>query len=104
MSKTIVQQIAVMQAFANGKLIEFGNIDMNPESYIDINKPTWDWSHYDYRVKKHPPKERTDIPLFVGYMKKQKRNEVTVNTTLFDNLDSNKNYLIKVYETKQKQA
>ena len=71
MSKTIVQQIAVMQAFANGKQIEFGNADMNPESYTDIKKPTWDWYHYDYRVKKTPPQERTDIPLFVGYMKKQ---------------------------------
>ena len=102
MGKTLVQQIAIMQAFANGKPIEFGNKDMNPDSYMEIDDPTWNWSEYDYRVKKQSHKERTDIPLFVGYLKKRQRNEVTINTTLFDNLDSDKAYFIKVYETKQK--
>lgn len=103
-NKKLLKQIAVMQAHLNGKEIEFGNLDKNEESYIITTCPSWNWEIYDYRVKKSPPKERTDVPLFTGYMKKQKRNEITVNTTLFDQLDQEKNYLIKVYEIKQKQA
>ena len=49
MSKTIQEQIEVMQHFANGGKIEtkaFHNID-----WIGIDFPKWDWSIQDYRIK-----------------------------------------------------
>lgn len=49
MSKTIQEQIEVMQHFANGSKIEtkaFHNSD-----WIGIDFPKWDWSLQDYRIK-----------------------------------------------------
>jgi hypothetical protein len=101
--KILLKQIATMQAFYNGKEIEFGNTAQEEESYINIDAPTWNWVNYHYRVKKKKDEDKKDSPLFVGYMKKQQRNEVTINTTLFDKLDPTKAYFIKVYEAKQKE-
>ena len=49
MSKTIREQIKVMQHFANGDKIEtraFHNID-----WPGVDFPKWDWSMKDYRIK-----------------------------------------------------
>ena len=49
MSKTIQEQIEVMQHFANGDKIEtkaFHNID-----WVGLDFPKWDWSIQDYRIK-----------------------------------------------------
>ena len=49
MSKTIQEQIEVMQHFANGGKIEtkaFHNSD-----WIGVDFPKWDWSIQDYRIK-----------------------------------------------------
>lgn len=49
MSKTIQEQIEVMQHFANGDKIEtkaFHNID-----WMGVDFPKWDWSIQDYRIK-----------------------------------------------------
>ena len=49
MSKTIQEQIEVMQHYANGGKIEtkaFHNID-----WIGVDFPKWDWSIQDYRIK-----------------------------------------------------
>lgn len=49
MSKTLQEQIEVMQHFANGGKIEtkaFHNSD-----WIGVDFPKWDWSIQDYRIK-----------------------------------------------------
>jgi hypothetical protein len=52
---TIQEQIAVMQAFADGKEIEFESaID---HSWYTTRAPSWNWSYYNYRVA--VPKPRT---------------------------------------------
>jgi len=49
--KTLEEKIAVMQAFADGKKIEFLNVN---GEWTPASKPTWDWGTYDYRVKHEP--------------------------------------------------
>ena len=46
--KTIEEQIKVMQHFANGGVVE---IYVVTEGWIDSNKPGWDWTCSDYRIK-----------------------------------------------------
>lgn len=49
MAKTIEEKIAIMQAFADGKEIEYlFGINQN---WIKCHQPLWDWVHRDYRVK-----------------------------------------------------
>ena len=46
--------IEVIQAFADGKDIEY-IVRSNPDSdWIEADVPCWDWSSYDYRVKPEP--------------------------------------------------
>ena len=45
----IEEQIAVMQAFAEGKEIEI--YDGLKKEWVDIEKPNWDWSNCVYRIK-----------------------------------------------------
>jgi len=53
---TIQEQIAVMQAFADGKEIEFrSNVD--DEYWYDTKEPAWNWCAFTYRVA--VPKPRT---------------------------------------------
>lgn len=42
----------VMQAYVEGKTIQYTNAEM--EDWIDIESPDWDWDSYDYRVKPEP--------------------------------------------------
>lgn len=47
--------IAIMQAYVDGKKIEFwdsGNMIWKP-----ITNSYWNWSRYDYRIKPEPPKK-----------------------------------------------
>lgn len=50
---TIQEKIEVMQAFADGKQIQF-----KPKTYehdwIDSKNPDWDWLDKDYRIKPEP--------------------------------------------------
>lgn len=50
--KTIEEMIAVMQAFADGKKIEFYD-DVTSE-WIVCEKPYWNWDDFDYRIKTEP--------------------------------------------------
>lgn len=58
--KTIEEKIAVMQAFADGKEIEF-----TPNSscgvWTSCKDPNWDWPMYDYRIKEKP-KDHKYVP------------------------------------------
>ena len=61
MSRSIDYQIAVMQAFKDGKKIEWYN-DVE-EVWKDTLGPLWNWYSYDYRVKEEPkyvPYENTE--------------------------------------------
>ena len=57
MDKELARKIAVMQACADGKKIEFRepNIDGDPWKDCRVS-PIWDWYVFDYRVKPAPPK------------------------------------------------
>ena len=47
MSKTIQEQIEVMQHFANGGEVEY----YENKKWFKVSVPTWDWHDYDYRIK-----------------------------------------------------
>ncbi len=49
--KTIQEQIAIMQAFADGKTIEYRNA---LERWEPIKDPLWNWTNFDYRIKPEP--------------------------------------------------
>lgn len=51
---TIEGKIAVMQAFKEGKAIEFRAHGYS-ESWRPVDQnPVWNWGRYDYRIKKEP--------------------------------------------------
>lgn len=55
MGKTTKEMIAVMQAYADGKMLQVFSLYGNKEKWQDVSvQPTWDWSHFDYRVKPEP--------------------------------------------------
>lgn len=52
--KSIDEMCAVMQAYKEGKTIEFkDNRTVENEWKICVN-PTWNWNYFDYRVKPEP--------------------------------------------------
>ena len=53
--KTIQEQIAVMQHFADGRKVEYRNNSTSTWSFIP--NPCWDWSINDYRIAQ-PPKQK----------------------------------------------
>ena len=55
--KTIEEKIAVMQAFKEGKEIEFAPNSID-KIWVSCKGPDWDWdwSMYDYRIKEEPKK------------------------------------------------
>jgi len=58
-----IEAIRVMQAFVDGKEVEFkwGSMDWN-----STDKPEWNWSAYDYRIKptaKLRPWTADEVPL-----------------------------------------
>lgn len=52
--KTTAEMIAVMQAFADGKPIEFRDVSLAHAGWMRINLPSWNWQHLDYRVAVTP--------------------------------------------------
>lgn len=49
------EKIAVMQAFADGKEVEYkNNFPGAAGSWVGISSPMWDWGSCDYRVKREP--------------------------------------------------
>lgn len=44
------EMIAVMQAAANGKVIETSYKDAG--NWTQVNNPFWNWTDFDYRVKR----------------------------------------------------
>lgn len=55
------KKIAVMQAYVDGKQIQYKAVDAT--IWHDVVEPLWDWSYLDYRVKpesKYRPYKDTD--------------------------------------------
>lgn len=52
---TTKEMAEVMLAYANGKQIQAKCV-IEERNWIDCEKPKWDWTHYDYRVKPEEPK------------------------------------------------
>lgn len=50
--KTDREKIAVMEAFCNGQAVEFKRDSAT--QWIKVESPAWDWSSYEYRIKKAP--------------------------------------------------
>jgi hypothetical protein len=50
---TLQKKIEVMQAFADGKQVEFRRSGGNEEWDIG-DRVCWDWSTFEYRVKREP--------------------------------------------------
>lgn len=46
------QSIAIMQAYADGKHIEF--FDKTNNEWVEIIHPLWNWHENDYRIKPEP--------------------------------------------------
>ena len=49
--KDVQDKINVMQAFIEGKEIEYRHICLN--NWADNKSPLWQWGRYEYRVKQH---------------------------------------------------
>lgn len=60
--KTIEEKILVMQAFADGKAVEFLCTNDNGKSeWVGVGEPEWNWTKYDYRVKQDIPRTWNDF-------------------------------------------
>lgn len=63
--KTTKEKIEVMQAFVNGKAVEWRDPIRYNKWEIAVN-PSWDWNNIDYRIapeKKRRPWKLEEIPL-----------------------------------------
>lgn len=52
---TTAQKIAIMQAFAEGKLVECLGFDGAWSAYPKGQEPVWNWDDFDYRVAETKP-------------------------------------------------
>ena len=78
--KTTAEMIAVMQAYEDGKEIEYSNRD-----YPTWNKtkPVWDWHRNDYRVKpEYIPFTFEDAEFLIGKVVKHKKENYLAVITL----------------------
>jgi len=60
---TLAEKIAVMQAHADGKVIQFrGSSCHGPHVWTDVLQPLWAWNSRDYRVKpkRKSPRVKTE--------------------------------------------
>ena len=48
---TIPEMTEVMNAFAEGKKIQFTSVANKDMVWMDTDNPTWDFSSYNYRIK-----------------------------------------------------
>lgn len=60
--KTLAEKIAVMQAFADGKQIEFLPLKPYPEDkWLLVANPHWNWEARDYRVVTPDPLRKLSV-------------------------------------------
>lgn len=84
--KTTKEMIAVMQAFADGKEIEFSPNFYTDKIWKDTSNPTWEWHQFDYRVKHAPeyvPFTFEDWEIMVDEIVKHKTKPIIEKLTSF---------------------
>ena len=55
-----IECIKVMQAFVDGKEIEYLDLRRNKE-WRHASYPIWDWTTFNYRIKSEPEKSRQEL-------------------------------------------
>jgi hypothetical protein len=80
-----IEAIRIMQAYVDGKEVEFkwGSMDWN-----STNKPEWNWSAYDYRIKptaKLRPWTADEVP--VGAILRYKGNPQSLRILIVSSLE-----------------
>ena len=92
---TTEEKIAVMQAFCENKIIQISIVDVEDWSNIGKNQvPEWNWSRFNYRVKKEPeyqPFDFSDAESLIGKVIKSKNSK---NIFLITGYDVSENYFI----------
>ena len=98
--KTTAEMIAVMQAYEDGKVIEYW--DNYPPTWKMATKPSWDWHTTDYRVKPEPeyiPFTFEDAEFFTGKVVKHKTaNQLAVVTWCSNETTSAGSYKRLLYD------
>lgn len=89
------EKITVMQAYADGKLIEY-RIKPSYEwiTYLGTGELSWDWWNNDYRIKQEPeyiPFDFTDAESLIGKVVKSKHSK---NIFLITGYDISEKYFI----------
>lgn len=80
---TTAKKIEVMQAFLDGKKIEFFDFTFHQLGWVEwsMGEPVWDWLKHKYRVKKEPKEfliaYHEDTGKFVG-LAESPSNVVTI--------------------------
>ena len=93
--KTTKEMIAVMQAYEDGKEIEYTNKN-SPMDWLKTKDPLWDWNASDYRVKKateYVPFTFEDAEHLIGKVIKSKdENWIELLTFFGEDYTSNITY------------
>ena len=87
--KTINEMIKVMQHYANNGEVEIYAV---ADGWVDHNKPSWDWSCSDYRIK-----EEKKTVIIEKWLVKFKDDYYTQETSNIDTFW--KNEKVKLLET-----
>ena len=85
--KTTKEMIEVMQAYVDGKEIEYTNKN-SPMDWLKTKDPLWDWNASDYRVKQAPeyvPFTFEDAEQLIGKVVKSKDENWIEMITWCDN-------------------
>lgn len=79
--KTTAEMIAVMQAYADGKKMEYKGVEGAPYDWEECPDPLWNWVLCDYRIKPEPKYRPyanadecfADVRKHGGWVKEKKR-------------------------------
>ena len=82
--KTTKEKIEVMEAFIDGKEIEFKQRFQN-DHYRTVNTPDWDFVNYAYRIKHSEPEYVNTIELFEVMIYWDTAEDFKINGTLYSN-------------------
>ena len=91
-----IEAIRVMQAFVDGKEVEFKWMS---KDWNSTDKPEWNWSAYDYRIKPTAtlrPWTADEVPLGAWVLEKANRERRWLITDVHD--QEFRSDLLKLYE------
>ena len=93
--KTTKEHLEVMQAFIDGKEIEFKQRFQN-DHYREVSTPMWNFDKYEYRIKPSEP-----VYVYPIYKRLKKRPETIIKFTSINAgiyISTHKNSIYKKYE------